>query len=137
MPLNVCKQREIDIIYLDGYVFSHLVNQSIEEVNILLAMKGSNITKLDTDLIDAGRKAYYHCSILKSELVETLRPMLENIVGEHVIYQHRYALSRGKILRIKKDIVVIEDSYYRRRIQIKNIMIFHPSIVALLQVLNA
>lgn len=98
----------------------------------------------DHHLILEGRDTYgeYFKLYRESDYVELISPMLENIIGESVIYEHRYKLSKGKVLKVKKsaegqDIVVIYDSYYRRRISIKNIRVFHPSIIALLKVVVA
>lgn len=98
-----------------------------------------NIYK-DHSLITEGRLAYHNAfrsNYSKDSLAEIVKPLIENIAGETVIYEHRYKLSKGKILRVKKDLVIIFDSYYRRRISIKNVMIYHPSLVAVLKLLAA
>jgi hypothetical protein len=97
-----------------------------------------NIYK-EHSLITEGRFAYANIfsSYTKEALVDLVKPMIENIAGESVIYEHRYKLCKGKVLRVKKDLVVIFDSHYRRRISIKNVMIYHPSIIAMLKLLAA
>lgn len=67
------------------------------------------------------------------EVNKMLLPVIAELKGQEVTYDYKGTISTGRIISVKDNIVRLRDKYHRRRLNISNIIIYHPAVIALIR----
>jgi hypothetical protein len=82
--------------------------------------------------VTAGRNLYYGVKLSRVEIDSILLPVLAELKNKQIWYLYRFVLRTGLLTRIKGNVLYIREDGKKRRINIKNLQVYHEATNALL-----
>lgn len=89
-------------------------------------------THYTSALIEKTRLLYFNCKLSRVEIDKAILQVIKHLVNKKIIFMFRYQLKFGTITGVTKDVVRIKEGFKKRRINIKNLQIYHETVFSLL-----